>query len=53
MELRSRYLDSFPSMPSRFCIWPGRRPSTSPLLLPVKYLMAARTDSDVDHNGRH
>ena len=53
IELRSRYPGSYASMPKRSRIWQGRNPSTPPLLLPAKNLMAARIDSGVAHNGEH
>ena len=53
IELRRRYPGSFASMLTRSRIWPGRSPSNPPLLLSVKDLMAARTDSGVAHNGEH
>ena len=53
IELRSRHPDSFAFMFTRSRIWPGRFPSTPPMLFPAKDLMAARTDSDVAHIGEH
>ena len=52
IELRSRYSSSFASMLTRSRIRSERSPS-SPLLLPAKDLVAARTDPDVVHNGEH
>ena len=53
IEFNSRYPGSLSSMLTRSRIWPGRCPSTPPLLLPAKYLMTARTDSRVAHNREH
>ena len=42
IELRSRYPCSFALLLTRSLMWPGRSPSTLPLLLHAKDLMAAR-----------
>ena len=51
--MRSLHTGSLASMFKRSRMWPGRSPSTAPMLLPVKDLMAARTDSGVANNGEH
>ena len=53
IKLRRRYPGSIAFILARSRIWPGRSPSTHPLLLPARDMIVPRTDSSVARNRGH